>query len=176
MVFSPLFDINITWWYYTWHQFRLGDHTFLPQQRFDNRGVRWLIILWWNQLMFITDSFTSVKGTLTCSRNTSRIRCCLYGGLRNSRTWPLIGLLVLINLLTRSQTRPKAERWGTFTTTWVSVMCSGFRKLIPSSVMWTTDSRPSGSRAVKTHFYFTNNLVMMLVLIHYDVSAHSLWC
>lgn len=91
------------------------------------------------------------------SRNT--LSFCLFvfgfGRPRNSRTWPWTRFELLFKLLTPSQfkiffTIPRAEKCGTSTTTWVSVISSGSRKSIPFSVQWATDSRPSGSKAVKT--------------------------
>lgn len=71
-----------------------------------------------------------------------------FGGLRNNKTCPLTCLFQMP--IRKSRTRPKAERWGLSTITWVSVIFSGLMKLIASSVKWATDRRPSESRAVKT--------------------------
>lgn len=118
----------------------------------------------WSWRMWL--SFTSDRGMLLGRRNMFRF--CLsvlgFGGRRNSRTWPLTRFVFFLKLLIKFLTRPKGERWGTFTTTWVSVISSGSRMLIPSSVMCATDSRPSGSGAVKTDFYFTKNNLIKLVL------------
>lgn len=71
-----------------------------------------------------------------------------FGGLRNNKTCPLTCLFQMP--IRKSRTRPKAERWGLSTITWVSVIFSGLMKRIASSVKWATDRRPSESRAVKT--------------------------
>lgn len=103
--------------------------------------------------------FTSSRWTFLGSRNT--LSFCLFvfgfGCPRNSRTWPWTRFELLFKLLTPSKlkiffTIPRAEKWGTLTTTWVSVISSGSRKCIPFSVQWATDSRPSGSKAVKNNY------------------------
>ena len=114
------------------------------------------------------------------SRNTLSFCLCVlgFGCPRNSRTCPKTGFIH--NLLIMSQTRPKRDRWGTLTTTWVSVISSGSRTLIPSSVMWTTDNRPSGSGSVETerlNCCFTENnlsskLVLTLVYLQDTKSSH----
>lgn len=90
-------------------------------------------------------------------RNTLSFCLCVFGFScpRNSRTWPLTGLVFLCHSHFKTFfTTPNAEKWETWTTTWLPMIFSGLRTSIPLSSMWTTDSRPSG-RAERTQSLVT---------------------
>lgn len=114
-------------------------------------------------------------------RNTLRFCFCVlgFGRWRNNKTWPKTGVSLFQNLLIMSHTRPKEERWGSSTMTWVSVIFRGLRTLISPSEMWTTD-RQLESRAVKTK---SQQISLRLPKRHYNDSAnlilqrkHFKWC
>ena len=83
---------------------------------------------------------TSLGATLSGSRNTFSIRLLRPGGRRNSRTWARFGRgMKKSQIFSRI---PKADRWLTFTNTWVWVTLSGSKRSSPSSVMWARHRSP----------------------------------